>query len=422
MKEKQNTIGRRNFLKTVGAAGLSSVLASTGAAADQNEANTEDKTQKPKYPQVPKRKLGKTGIKVPCLALGAGALNAVENQIILRKTLQWGIHYWDTAYVAAGGNSELGIGKFLLKNPEVRKELFIATKESGAKTAADLENRLQTSLRRMNTKYIDLYYGAYILSDPARLTDELKQWAKGAKERKLIRFFGFTTHKNIAKCLAAAAKLDWIDVIMTGYNFRLMQDSEMKAAVEACHKAGIGLIAMKTQGYGQKVPWGRNRDVIETEEDKRLAGHFLQRGFTEGQAKIKVVLEDERFSSACVRMENVAVLTENVAAVLDKTKLSQADMAVFKEYAQETCSGYCAGCAYICDSALPDAPYVSDIMRYLMYYNSYGEQAEARRLFAQVPTNVRNKLLGMDYSLAEARCPQRLPIRELVAEAVGKLT
>jgi len=27
----------------------------------------------------------------------------------------------------------------------------------------------------------------------------------------------------------------------------------------------------------------------------------------------------------------------------------------------------------------------------------------------------------MDYSLAEARCPQRLPIRELVAEAVSKL-
>jgi hypothetical protein len=56
-----------------------------------------------------------------------------------------------------------------------------------------------------------------------------------------------------------------------------------------------------------------------------------------------------------------------------------------------------------------------------MYYNSYGEQAEARRLFAQIPDGVRNKLLNMDYSLAEARCPQHLPIRELIAEAVGKL-
>ena len=114
-------------------------------------------------------------------------------------------------------------------------------------------------------------------------------------------------------------------------------------------------------------------------------------------------------------------MTENVAAVLDKTELTRADIEVFKEYAKATCSGYCAGCAYICDSGLPDAPYISDIMRYLMYYNSYGRHDEARELFAQIPANIRDKLLNMDYSLAEARCPQHLPISELVAEAVNKL-
>jgi len=244
------------------------------------------------------------------------------------------------------------------------------------------------------------------------LTDELKQWARNAKKRKLIRFFGFSTHSNTAQCLAAAAKLDWIDAITTRYSFRIMQDARMQDAVEACHKAGIGLIAIKTQGFGQKV---------KTKQDRKLAGHFLRRGFTQGQAKIKAVLEDKRFSSACVGMQNVALLTSNVAAVLDKTKLTQADMEVFKEYARVTCSGYCAGCAYICDSALPDTPYLSDIMRYLMYYNSYGEQERARELFAKIPGKVRNKLLSTDYGPAEARCPQHLPIAKLVAEAVSKL-
>jgi hypothetical protein len=120
-------------------------------------------------------------------------------------------------------------------------------------------------------------------------------------------------------------------------------------------------------------------------------------------------------------MENVAVLTKNVAAVLDKTKLTQTDIEIFNEYARATCTGYCASCANICDSALPDAPYVSDIMRYLMYYNSYGDRDRARELFAQIPGNVRNKLLSIDYRSAEARCPQHLPIRNLVAEAVTKL-
>jgi aryl-alcohol dehydrogenase-like predicted oxidoreductase len=426
MKEKHNKINRRNFLKTMGATGLGSVLAGCKGKEEKEpnaiDPNAPGKTQKPKLSQVPRRKLGKTGVEVSCLALGT-IFNVVENQTILQKSSLWGVNYWDTAPDYAGPNSELGIGKFISKHPEVREKLFISTKASDALTIADVEKSLQASLKRMNTKYIDLYhimdrvvrqgFSGHGLSDPAQLNDELKQWVKSAKKRGLIRFFGFPTHKNMAKCLAAAAKLDWIDVIMTTYSFRIMQDPNLQAAIDACHKAGIGLIAMKTQG--------RPQEKIETEEDKKLAEHFLQRGFTEAQAKIKAVLQDKRFSSACVRMENVAYLTSNVAAVLDKTKLTRADMAVFKEYAQATCDGYCAGCADICNSALPDVPYVSDVMRYLMYYNSYGDKNRARQLFAQIPAGIRNRLLTTDYRLAESRCPQHLPLSKLIAEAVSKL-
>jgi len=406
----------------MGAAGLAPAFTGVTKGLEASAESNAEKKDKPKYPQVPRRKLGKTGVEVPCLALGA-LFNLVENQIILEKCFQLGVHYWDTAPDYAGQNSERGIGKFISKHPQTRKKLFLVTKASDAVTVADAEKALQASLKRMNTKYIDLYYimdriagTGYVghgLSDPAKLTDDLREWVKSAKRRKLIRFFGFSTHKNMAKCLAAAANLGWIDVVMTTYSFRIMQDPELQASIEAAHKAGIGLIAMKTQG--------RPHEKIETEEDKKLAEHFLQRGFTEGQAKIKAVLQDKRFSSACVGMENVSILTENVAAALDKTKLTAEDMAVFKEYAEATCSGYCAGCAYICESALPDIPYISDIMRYLMYYNSYGQQERARELFARIPRRLRNRLLSLDYGLAEARCPQHLPIGKLIAEAVSKL-
>ncbi len=56
-----------------------------------------------------------------------------------------------------------------------------------------------------------------------------------------------------------------------------------------------------------------------------------------------------------------------------------------------------------------------------MYCNSYGDTDRARGLFGQNPTEVRNKLLSTDYSAAEARCPQRMPIAKLVCEAVSKL-
>jgi len=410
-KDKRHKIDRRNFLKTIGAAGLGSFFASAEVKAEPNKPQTSRKSKKNKSPQVPRQKLGKTGVDISCLSLGT---NRLDNQIILRNALEWGVNYWDTANSYMGGNSELNIGKLLSKNPEVRKNLFLVSKASRARTVKQVEERLQTSLKRMNTEYIDLYYGVHGLSDPAQLTDELKLWAENAKKQKLIRFFGFSTHKNMAQNLSAAAKLGWIDAIMTSYNFRLMQDDKIQAGIEACHKAGIGLIAMKTLGL-------RSDHKVETEEDKKLVRRFLQRGFTELQANIKVVLEDKRISSACVGMNNVSHLTSNASAAIDNTKLSRGDLEALKQYAAATCSGYCAGCAHICDSALPDAPYVSEVMRYLMYYNSYGEQKEARELFAQIPDTVRNKLLSIDYSSAEARCPQHLPIGELVAEAVSKL-
>lgn len=419
MKEKQNRINRRNFLKTMGAAGLSPLLVSADSIGAPNEADAAARALKPKFPQVPKRTLGKTNVEVPCLALGT-IFNVVENQLVLRESFKRGVTYWDTAPDYAGPNSELGIGKFLSKNPVARKKLFLSTKASDATSVADVEERLQASLKRMNTKYIDLYmvmdfvarrgYDGHGLSDPAQLTDELRDWVKSAKKRKLIKFFGFSTHKNMADCLAAAAKLGWIDAVMTLYNFRFMQDVKMQAAIEACRKAGIGLIAMKTQAF-----WPKGG------KDEGLYQHFLGRGLTEQQAKIRVVLEDKRFSSACVGMQSVAHVTSNVAAALDRTKLTQADIQTFKEYARKTCSSYCAGCAHICDSVLPHGPCISDIMRYLTYYNSYGDSARARELFAKMPSNVRDRLLSTDYSQAEACCPQHLPITTLVTEAVGKL-
>jgi predicted aldo/keto reductase-like oxidoreductase len=417
MKEKYDKINRRNFLKTMGAAGLGSVFASAQLKAGPNEPNMVQKAEEQKFPELPRRKLGKTGIEIPILSNGL-MFDIVGNQLILRANLQHNVYYWDTAYGYAGGNSEIGIGTFLNKNPGVKQKLFIVTKASGVNTkegnvAEQLEQRLQDSLKRMNIDHIDLYYGVHGCEDPdSQLSEQLQKWAEDAKKRKLIRFFGFSTHKNMEKCLMAASKLSWIDAIMTVYNVALMQNPRMQEAVQACNEAGIGLIAMKVLlGVQKKQP----------DAEYKMVTHFLEKGYTREQALIKAVLDDKRISATCIRMENVTLLRSNVAAVLDKTSLTQADADVLRKYTAATCSGYCAGCAYICDAALPDAPYTSEIMRYLMYYNSYGEKEEARELFAQIPSNVRNKLLSTDYSLAEARCPQRMPIGKLIAEAVSKL-
>lgn len=403
-------INRREFLKTAAGTGIASAITSGSVLAAVIDANNPVEPNKPvekkeTYPQVPTRLLGRAKIPVPILSFGA-MFDIVENQIMLHKTLQWGINYWDTAASYAGGNSEIGIGQFLAKNPKRRKDIFLVTKASGAKDAASRSDRLQASLKRMNTNYVDLYYGVHALKDPADLTEELKQWAADAKAKGLIRYFGFSTHSNMTDCLAAAAKLDWIDAIMTSYNYQLMKDANLAVAVDACSKAGIALIAMKTQALKS-----------DTGDSNSLGNYFIQKGFTEGQAKIKVVLQDERICSACVTMKSVAILTSNVAAVLDKTELSRSDLEFMDSYAKQTCSGYCAGCANICSAAVPQMPYVNDVMRSLMYHRKYGDTPLAKEVFSDVAARLSAPIGSFDYRLAEKLCPNKMPIGSLIREA-----
>jgi hypothetical protein len=116
----------------------------------------------------------------------------------------------------------------------------------------------------------------------------------------------------------------------------------------------------------------------------------------------------------------VAVLVSNVAAALDKTKLTQADMDVLKEYAAATCSGYCAGCQEICAAAMPEVP-IRDMMRCAMYHDSYGSRQLARENFAAIDDATRNKMASLDYSYVEQMCPNRLQIGRIVKETVAKL-
>jgi predicted aldo/keto reductase-like oxidoreductase len=410
----QNQINRRNLIKSLGAGALGSVLSAASVnAADVNkpQANEPNAPAPQLTPQkIPTRKLGKTGAKVPILSLGFGRPG---DSVVLHQAIDWGVFHWDTSMAAA--NSEASIGAFLGKNPDERKDLFIVTKESKSKTPEDIENCLQSSLKRLNTNYIDLYFGVYMVNDQARFTDDIRKWAQDAKKRGVIKYFGFSTHENMAKCLSAAAKLGWIDAIQTKYDFRLTQDKEMQDAIDACHKAGVGLIAMKTQSMRSRGP----ASPADAEADKKLIAHFLQKGFTEGQAKIKAVLEDQRISSVCSAMNTTAMLLTNVAAVLDKTTLTAEDMEAFRQYANDTCDGYCAGCGYICGQA-SGVP-VSDIMRALMYHDSYGDAAAAKELFTSIAGRTSQSLLSIDYNAAEAVCPNRMPIGKLVADAVNKL-
>jgi predicted aldo/keto reductase-like oxidoreductase len=403
MTKQGKCLSRREWLKGVGAAGLGSVLLSTGVTSRTSSAMPADDT-KPR--RVPTRPFGRTGVQVSCLALG-GMFDIPSNQLILKQALAWGVTYWDTADCYGGGKSEEGIGKFFSKYPESRKRVFLVTK-SDARDPEGMTRLLHRSLERMRTDYIDLYF-IHGLSNIEEVNVETRRWVEEAKKQAKIRFFGFSTHKNMEKCMQGAAKLGWIDGIMVSYNFRLMHTEAMKAAVDACDHAGIGLTAMKTQGGG---PVRR-----ESETELELAGRFLKQGFTDKQAKLLAVWQNPHIASLCSQMPNLTILMSNVDAACRQKTLSASDKRLLEKYADETTGSYCAGCAHICEPAVKGQVPISDVMRYLMYHHHYAGHDQARALFAELPTDLCERLVSLDFCPAERQCPHGLKIGRLMKEA-----
>ncbi len=401
-KDKSEGLTRRTFIKTIGLAGI----ASTGLGVG-NSAVAAEQPAAGKGP-VPRRQLGKTGVEVSTLALG-GMFDTINNQLLLKQSLNWGVNFWDTAEVYGNGLSEEGYGRYLSRNPDARKGIFLTTKLRPREPKAMTEG-LDKCLKRLSTDYVDLFY-VHAINDFSEMAapQQYGEWASGAKKAGKIKLFGFSTHQNMEDNLLSAAKTDWIDAIMFSYNFRLMQTQKMKDAVAACVDKGIALIAMKTQGGGQVK--------TDSEAELQLAGRFLERGFTDKQARLKAVMENPNIASICSQMPSLTILSANIAAVRDQTALTEGDLELLKKFAAETRENYCAGCGRICHEAVAGAVPVSEIMRCLMYYRDYGERDLAREVFATLPQEARAVLTQIDYSKAEEACPQKLAISRLMREA-----
>jgi len=392
---------RRAFIKAAGIAGAGSVIASICRPADASEGTAE----------MPVRPFGKTGINVPILSFG-GSLDTSLSMLVLRQAFKWGVTYWDTANSYMGGRSEKGIGKYFIKYPQDRPKVFLVTK-THSWTLNGMSHDLDTSLERMNTDYLDLYF-LHSVRRTDQLDDGIKSWAEKKKAEGKIRLFGFSTHSNMEECLLGASKLGWIDGIMMSYNYRLMHSDDMRRAVDACAEAGIGLTAMKTQGGGQVQ--------TDSETELKLAGRFVEKGFTDAQAKLKAVWKNSNIASICSEMPNMTILMSNVAAAMDKTKLSTLDNTLLQQYARERPWTYCAGCADICESAVAGNIPICDVMRYLMYARSYDNPYRASTRFRKIPLDIRIQMAKADYSMAEGRCPQKMAIGRLMREAIIELS
>jgi predicted aldo/keto reductase-like oxidoreductase len=390
-------ITRRRMLRTTGAAGGGLVLASSlGVGPSTVEAAPI---------QVPRRVLGKTGEKVPMLLMGGSVPMDPRFDPKLAEGVKYGVNYFDAADCYGGGGVERAIGAFHTR-ANLRSKIWITSK-SDEHDPKGFEETFRSSLERLQTDYVDMYY-LHGLDDPSKINDDLKLVVERLKKEKKTRFFGFSCHgKHVAELLQVAARTPWIDSVMFRYNFRQYGNTELNQAIDAAHKSKVGLIAMKTQG-----------SAVSFEDQWQK---FQQTGkWNKYQAVLKAVWADERITAAISDMDNLDKVRENIAAALDRTKLTRAETEELTRYAAATRDISCDGCDHLCTAAL-DTPFpVGDVLRFLMYHDVYGKPELARGLYRALPQEVR-AATQRDFAAARAACPHGLDIDRFVKRAATVL-
>jgi aryl-alcohol dehydrogenase-like predicted oxidoreductase/Pyruvate/2-oxoacid:ferredoxin oxidoreductase delta subunit len=187
-----------------------------------------------------KTRLGRTNLWVSRTAFGALPIQRVDFEtakVILRQAYAGGITFFDTARGYSDSEKKLGYAL-----SDVRKDIVISTKSSGASDKTSLLERLDISLNKLKTDYVDLLQ----LHNPATLPDpddpnSLYAGLLEAQQQGKTHFIGITNHKLDNALQAARSGLyDTVQFPLSA----ISADQDL-GLIDVCRENDVGLIAMK---------------------------------------------------------------------------------------------------------------------------------------------------------------------------------
>jgi predicted aldo/keto reductase-like oxidoreductase len=266
--------------------------------------------------------------------------------------------------------------------PTLRETLIIATKwDADQHMSKDrILASLDDSLKRLGVDSIDIMQlhwlgGGHVKGDDGfnRLdNDALYQAMDEAKRSGKVKFFGATSHDaNRSKILQHAIGKGRFDMLLVKMNVLDFEEAGMPALLDAAAKADVGVVVMKSQPGGGKMPPGF--------EDSRWSAF---------QANLRWVLSKQ---VACVVHSGVGndADMQDAAIAAARGELTRADEAYLERYATALSPHYCRGCDGICGQACPDAVAIAPVTQFLMYDEQYGWAERARRHYQALPRAAR---------------------------------
>ncbi|RRD39167.1 aldo/keto reductase [Leptotrichia sp. OH3620_COT-345] len=295
-------------------------------------------------------KLGNTGLDVSKICLGCMGFGDPENWIhkwllkeeesrpIIKKALDMGINFFDTANIYSFGKSEEILGK-VLKNYAKRHEIVIATKVffemyNGANAQGlsrkSIMTEVENSLKRLGTDYIDLYiihrwdYKTPIEETMSALHDIVKSGK--------VRYIGASAMYawQFQKALYVAEKNGWTKFVSMQNHMNLLYREEEREMMPLCKEEKIAVTPYSPLASGRLT-----RD-ISSEKTKRQETDQTEKGKYDSTMEYdKVIIERVKEIAEKYNRERAEIALawllhkkQTVIPIIGATKISHLETAI----------------------------------------------------------------------------------------------
>ena len=254
-------------------------------------------------------KLGNTGLEVSRICLGCmgfgdadrwlhkWVLGEEDSRAVIRKALDLGINFFDTANVYSLGTSEEFLGR-ALKDFAKRDEVVLATKvhgqmrekpNGGGLSRKAVLSEIDNSLRRLGTDYVDLYqihrwdYGTPI----AETLEALHDVVRAGKARYLGASAMWAW--QFQKALYTAERHGWTRFVSMQDHLNLLYREEEREMLPLCRAEGVGVIPYSPLASGRLTrDFGAERTArSETDHSSRTHTGTAPVGVAVGSASKK---------------------------------------------------------------------------------------------------------------------------------------
>jgi aryl-alcohol dehydrogenase (NADP+) len=291
-------------------------------------------------------RLGSSGLEVSriclgCMSFGAGAdwmLPEEQSAAIVRKALDLGINFFDTADVYSAGESEQFLGRALKAFNVPRDEVVVATKvfqpmgpmpNQRGLSRKHILHSIDDSLRRLGLDYVDLYQ-IHRFDRHTPIEETLEALTDVIRSGK-VRYIGASSMAayQFARLLYRADQLRLARFVSMQNNYSLIYREEEREMIPLCREEGVGLIPYSPIGGGllagsRRTGTVRSHSPMARDRFNRPADEAVidavsavarQRGVGPAQVAVSWLLAQPGVSAPIVGATKPAHLEDSVKAV-----------------------------------------------------------------------------------------------------------